>query len=380
MGQPCNTRSPPCFTEDVIDGHFVQLRKILIECACHDKRLSTGIEPRRNGRAHPSPDASSTAWLLPIQAAERWFNRKSNSVHYTGEIHASAFDDIGNTIKHDLSSRPEPIIIDDKLTPYASQAIRDVENRIAQLQVQNRASPYPQSPRQNIVGINLEGVDQMRRRLSAMRRDAYSSGNAADGRATQAVLDAFDDHIDRAVNGGFFNGDPRAVNAWNDARAAYSDYRKTFTGSNNDRVGKVIDQITGRAGGDAAIPNAVADFIHGSSGKATTLNVGVASRIKGIPGEQSPEWTGVKQGLFSRLTETPQNVTDWGSARMANSLGNFLNGKGRELAQAIYSPAERQMLQSYADMLQSSSCHRREPTGRIPLLYCGNQSMRLTAR
>jgi hypothetical protein len=33
-----------------------------------------------------------------------------------GEVHADVFRDIGSTIKADLSSRPEPVIIDDKLS------------------------------------------------------------------------------------------------------------------------------------------------------------------------------------------------------------------------------------------------------------------------
>ena len=51
----------------------------------------------------------------------------------------------------------------------------------------------------------------MRRRLSSFRSDAYASGNAADGRAAKAVIDAFDNEVDRTINGGLFSGNRSAV-------------------------------------------------------------------------------------------------------------------------------------------------------------------------
>ena len=268
-----------------------------------------------------------------------------------GEVHADVFKDMGTRIKNDLSNRPEPIVIDDSLTPFANKAIEDVDKRISQLQIQNKASPHGQPPQNTIMGVTLDGVDQMRKRLSAFRQQAFGSGNATDGRAVKSVLDAFDDQIDHAINSGLFTGDQRAIQAWNNARAAHADYRSTFSARKGDPVGRVIEKIIGKDTNDPMIPNKVADQLYGAQGtSASDVNVGVANRAKKILGDQSPEWSGVKQGLFSRLTETPEGVTDWGSQKISNNLNNFLNGKGRELAEAIYSPQERQLLQQYADL------------------------------
>lgn len=275
-----------------------------------------------------------------------------------GEIHPSVFQNMGTNIKTDLSARDSPVIIDDKLTPFASQAIQDIDNRVSQLRIQNRADPNAPPAANTIAGINLEGVDQMRKRLSSFARGAFSSGNAADGRAAQAVLDAFDRRVDTAINGGMFDGDPRAVQAWNDARAAYRDYRGTFTSGKNDPAGRVVEKIVGaNAGGKLAsgpaIPNDVADYLYGAQGvNPSSLNVGVANRVRDILGDQSPEWYGVKQGLFRRLVEPPQGATEWGTGQVANRLNKFLNGDGTELAQTVYSPQERAMLQSYADLMR----------------------------
>lgn len=268
-----------------------------------------------------------------------------------GEIDASAFKTVTPDIKTALSNRPDPVVIDDKLTPFASKAIQDIESRVSNLQIQNRADPLGQPNPQSISGITLQGVDQMRRRLSTFRSDAYASGNAADGRAAKGVLDAFDDHIDKAINGGLFNGDPRAVQAWNTARSAHADYKSTFTGGKNDPIGRVVEKIVGNKNNPAAIPNDVADFLYGSAGvNPNSLNVGVANRVKGILGERSPEWSAVKQGLFSRMIEPGTGQTDFGPGRIAQRINKFLNSDGKEMAAAVFSPQDRALMQQYADL------------------------------
>lgn len=270
-----------------------------------------------------------------------------------GEVHAAAFEGIGQKIKGELSLRDDPIIIDDKLTPHASRAIQDIEERVAKLRIQNRADPFGEPNPENIVGVSLRGVDQMRRRLSAFRNDAYGSGNTTDGRAAKAVIDAFDNEVDRAINSGLFSGNRSAVQAWNDARAAHADYRKTFSGSKNDSAGRVVEKIIGKGDNPAAIPNDVADFLYGSSGvNPGSLNVAVANRVKGILGEQSPEWTAVKQGLFSRLSATGEGMRDMGPGKVAERLNRFLNVDGRELAHALYSPAEIDLIRQYANLMR----------------------------
>jgi hypothetical protein len=270
-----------------------------------------------------------------------------------GEIHAGVFEGIGQGIKGDLSLRAEPVIIDEKLTPFASRMIDDLENSITRLKIQNRADPFGQPNPENIVGVNLAGVDQWRKRLSTFRGDALSSGNAADSRAARAVLESFDTRIDDAINKGLFTGDSRAVNAWNAARAAHADYKTTFGKGKNDPIGGVVNKILGDRLNPPKTGNDVADFLYGSTGvNPSSLNVNVANRVKSILGEQSSEWAAARQGLFSRLTETPPGVKDWGPGKVADRLNRFLNGDGKELAGVVFSQQERTMLQRYADLMR----------------------------
>lgn len=334
---------------------FFDQQKTQLEAARAE--LAKGLDPAGQRLAEtPQAAADLTQQSMQRIAAQRKAGvtqAYDTAKGYGGEIHAEAFNGIAPKIKNDLSLRDDPIIIDDKLTPFASRAIQDIDNRVANLQIQNRASPHGQPDRSEIVGVDLAGVDQMRKRLSSFRKDAFASGNAADGRAAKAVLDAFDDHIDRAINSGMFQGDQRAIGAWNDARAAYADYRKTFTAGKNDPVGRVVEKIIGKADNPAAIPNDVADFMYGSAGvNPSSLNVGVVNRLKSTLGDQSPEWYAVKQGLFARLVDAGEGATPLGPAKVAQRLSKFLNADGKEMSALVFSNAERDVLQKYASLMR----------------------------
>jgi len=268
-----------------------------------------------------------------------------------GEIHAAAFEGLPQKIKGDLTLASEPVIIDNT-TPFASKAIKYLEDQIGNLQIKNRADPFGQPDPSRIVGVDLKGVDQWRKNLSTIRSDAFRSGNAADGRAAQAVLRSFDDQIDAAVKGGMFTGDESAIKAWDAARAAHADYKATFGGRGKDPVGNVVQKIIGSSE-KQTIPNDVADFLFSSSGvNPNSLNVAVTNRIKGILGEQSPEWAGVRQGLFSKLVDAGEGMTQFGGGKVAQRLNDFLSGRGKEMAALVFSPAERAMLQQYADLMR----------------------------
>jgi hypothetical protein len=261
-----------------------------------------------------------------------------------GEIHPGVFAGMSRDIKDELSLAAEPVIIDDKTTPFASKMVDDLDRTYTAIQKQSG----PIGAGENIVGVNLNGVDQMRKRLSTFRKDAY--GNAADTRAARAVLDAFDSRIDQAVNNGLFTGDKSAVNAWNNARAAYADYRSTFTAGKNDPVGRVVQKIIGDRVNDPLTPTKVTDQIVGSSGiTPSALNIGVANRVKSILGEQSPEWIAVKQGVFQRLALAGEGETTVGTGQTAQRLSKFLNG---DMAGVIYSPQEQATLRSFANLMR----------------------------
>src|SRR5262249_27288637 len=89
-----------------------------------------------------------------------------------GVIHPNVFEDIGTSLRRDLAAGENPVLIDEKLTPYADAMLKDADaffKRIAQGESG---------------GASLEAVDVARKRLSKLRGDAFRSRDGAtDGRA-----------------------------------------------------------------------------------------------------------------------------------------------------------------------------------------------------
>lgn len=264
-----------------------------------------------------------------------------------GEIDADVFRDMPVTIREGLSQRPEPVYVDEN-TPNAAKMLRYLNDRIGELKIRNDAalsSPVPSA----IKGVTLEGVEQWRKAMSGFRADALKAygTNPSDARAAQAVMNEFDRLIGESVNSGAFTGDPQAVQAFNDARAAHSARMKLW---GNDAIGRRLQAIIGdpRFEKDPATLNDVTRWLYGESGSSNSLNVGTVKRIRKILGDQSPEWSAIKQGLFRQLID--KAGTARGDKAISNRLREFLVGKGSDLAGEVYSPAERQVLSAYADM------------------------------
>lgn len=266
-----------------------------------------------------------------------------------GEIEAQAVVGLGNRVRSNLGA---DIILDEQLTPFASKMVDSVDDTISKLRIPNKAE-LAEPDRTEIAGVTLRGIEQVRKKLSEYRRGAYSTGNATDGRAASAVMDAFDNSIDQAINSGAFRGDPRAIQAWNDARAAHADYKTTFGKGKGDPVGNVVQKILGDRNNPPATANTLADYLYGASGvNPSDLNIGVAMRMKKVLGADSPEWAAVRQGLFRRLTEkiSGDEAVSHGSTNITNRLNKFLNSDGKDLAAVLYTPDQRKLMQQYADL------------------------------
>lgn len=274
-----------------------------------------------------------------------------------GEVHAGTFEGIAPKIKNMLSMRPEPIIIDE-LTPHANKALSYLEKTVAQLRIPNRASlshdtVLPEILTGENAHITLRGLDQWRKNLSTIRRDAEDAarrgGSATDARAARSVLDAFDDHVEAVLKSDAFRGDPRVVQAWLDARAAHADYKSTFAKQGGrDPVGNVVQKVIGNRVNDPAIPSDVANFAFGASGVVpNSTNVGVARRFREILGPSSPEWSAVKQGLWARLTEMPTGDPR-GHKAIADRITTFLANP--EAASVYYTPWQQNVMREYAEL------------------------------
>jgi hypothetical protein len=257
-----------------------------------------------------------------------------------GEFRADAVRGLGTRIRNDLSFRDEPVVVDDQLTPSASRAIQALDD-MSTPNIQNRASAFGQPNPDEIAGVNLRGIDQMRKRLVAYYQAARN--NPTDARATRAILNGFDDQIERAISEGLFSGDPRALQALQDARASYARYRNTFGPQRpGDDVGTAMRRIVDRN----ATPEEIANMVIGSGkiGNAG-LPVRIADRLEQVLGADSDSWSAIRQAMWNKASQVRNAAGEVDPIRSANSINDFTQSS---LAQRMFTPQERAAMRSHA--------------------------------
>lgn len=262
-----------------------------------------------------------------------------------GEFDVSAVQGMGNRVKNELTFGDNPVIVDEG-TPAASRAIQALDE-MSQPKITNLADPRaPPSPA-DITAVSLKGVDQMRKRLVGYYQQAKSSGNASDVRATRAVMNGFDGQIERAITEGLFSGDPRALQALQEARASYSRYQRTFSPQGaGDDVGTAMRRIVDRN----ATPEETANMIIGS-GKigSAGLPVRIADRLEQVLGADSDSWSAIRQAMWQKASQARNSAGAIDPARSAASINDFT---GSTLAQRMFTGQERAAMRAHAQGIQ----------------------------
>lgn len=259
-----------------------------------------------------------------------------------GEFDVSAVRGMGNRVRNDLTYGDNPVVIDDHLTPSASRAVQALDE-MSVPRIQNRANPRAEPDPQEITSVSLRGVDQMRKQLVAYYQAARSGGNAADIRATRAVMNGFDAQIERAITENLFSGDPRALEALQEARASYARYQRTFTPQGaGDDVGTAMRRIVDRN----ATPEEVANMIVGSGkiGNAG-LPVRIADRLEQVLGADSDSWSALRQAMWQKASQVRNAAGAVDPARSVQGINEFT---GSTLAQRMFTNQERAAMRAHA--------------------------------
>jgi len=257
-----------------------------------------------------------------------------------GEFRVDAVRGLGTRVRNEMSSADNPIIVDDQLTPAASRAIQALDE-MSQPRIQNRASNRAAPDPAEIAGVNLRGIDQMRKKLVAYYQAARM--NPTDARATQGIIHAFDGQIERAITEGLFSGDPRALEALQEARASYSRYRQTFGPQRpGDDVGTAMRRIVDRN----ATPEETANMIIGSGKIGNSgLPVRIADRLEQVLGADSDSWSALRQAMWQKASQVRNAAGEVDPARSASSITDFTNSS---LARRMFTDQERNAMRSHA--------------------------------
>lgn len=203
-------------------------------------------------------------------------------------------------------------------------------------------------------GFTMRDVEQVRKQISTLygdaRRAMLGGGSGSDLHALEHISDQFDARVEKMLADGKFSGDgPAVLKMQQEARAAFSDYKAKFAKRGpGDTIGAAVEKILGKFSDTRATPDEVVKLAYGSAtSPGGQMPVQIAQRIKNIFGEKSAEFGAYKQGLFAHLTAGEPEAA-------ADRVRAFLDGKGRLLAQTVFSPGERKSLAQFADRLRAS--------------------------
>jgi len=263
-----------------------------------------------------------------------------------GSLPLDAVRGMGTRLRDDLSRGDHPVVIDDHLTPAASRAIQMLDEMSSRPSIPNRAAPRtPMPPDTEIAGVNLQGIDRMRRHLVAFYKAAPRGSE--DQRAVRAIMGSFDGQVEHAITTGLFSGDPRALEVLQQARASYARYRQMFGPTRaGDDVGLAMQRIVDRH----ATPEEIANMVIGSGKLGNAgLPVRIADRLEQVLGAQSPEFNSVRQAIWQKASEIRNAAGEIDPLKSANAIRDFT---GSTLARRMFEPQELAAMRNHADGLR----------------------------
>jgi hypothetical protein len=122
-----------------------------------------------------------------------------------------------------------------------------------------------------------------------------------------------------------------------------------------DKVGQALERIVGE-GGQPATPNGVADTLFGKSGIGDQeISAKLAQHVRDTHGQNSPEFSAVRQGMWHSLTQAPGGKLDLNPGKIADRIAEHVNGRGKSTADVLFSPGEKKQMLDYAGKLRASA-------------------------
>lgn len=240
-------------------------------------------------------------------------------------------------------------VIDGVLTPASSRMLDELQ-RFSGLNIENRAvgarlpSPAGEAPVR--AAVNMQGVEQVRKRLNGLSRAAT---NDADRSAARSIIREFDNWLNDSFDNALFSGSDEALNAFREARAANADWRTRFGFNARDDADRIVNRI---ATGEVT-PQEVANWLIGAS-KVGSKGVSsrLLTRIAEATGGDPEAMQAIRGGIWNRLSQSTGGVDAKAGAKVANDINEFLNGSGRDVADRLFTPQQRGIMSAYADTLR----------------------------
>lgn len=254
-----------------------------------------------------------------------------------GAISAEAVPAVRPRIAQSLTDAGREI--DANLTPASSRMMTEIDrfSRGGNADVTHGAT-YPRS---------MQEIEQTRKRLNGFSQAAT---NDADRAASRMIVREYDNWISDSFDNALFSGSDAALNAYREARAANRSWRERFGFNERDDADRVVNRIvTGEVTPQEAANYVVGATKVGSKGVSSRLLTRIAEATGGDPDAMNA----IRAGVFNRLSQSTEGVAPKTSAKVADDIGEFFNGSGRDVANRLFSQPQRDIAIAYADTLRA---------------------------
>jgi hypothetical protein len=268
-----------------------------------------------------------------------------------GEMDAAVTAESAGTVRARVAQSLENDgrVVDGVLTPASSRMMEELQ-RFSTLNIENRAVgsrvPVTAGEEPTRAAVSIQGIEQTRKRLNAIAQAAVNDADRAAGRRIIREFDAWEsDAIDNAL----FSGSPQALQAVRDARAANTTWRQRFYNDRDD-----ADRIINRIVTGEVTPQEVANYVVGAT-KVGSKGVSsrLLTRLAEATGGDVDAMNAIRAGVWNKLSQSTDGVTGKNAVKVADEIGEFLNGSGRDVANRLFSEPQRAVARAYADTIRA---------------------------
>lgn len=283
-----------------------------------------------------------------------------NAGRTEGVIDRAGVEGMAHRIREDLTyGRTMPVVINER-TPSAISALNIIDDVANFRGPRNKADPLGTPNPDDVVGITPQGIETVRKQLVALSQQASAAarrGDASDSYAMRAVMEEFDNQLERIMRLNLFEGDPRWLDLYREARGLHRQHRQTFRP--DDELKTAMRDIVERD----ATPEQVASYLYGRNRVGDTkISAHLAGHLRDTLGPQSDEWFAIRQGAWQRLTGARNQINHDTAVGIADDIDEFISNRGRSLAENLFDPGEIDIMRRYAQGLRGMATNRRTPS------------------
>lgn len=327
--------------------------------AALDARDATAFQRAQASVGDMSPQDMGAALIQRLRSGEAAAQARKNQLYdIAGNSDASISADAVGGIRARVAQQLENDgrVVDGVLTPASSRMMDELQ-RFSGLDIENRAvgarPPVPAGEMPVRAAVNVQGIEQTRKRLSAM---SQAAANDADRAAARRILREFDNWESDAFDNALFSGSPEALANIRRARDANREWRQSFYNNRDD-----ADRLINRVVTGEVTPQEMSNWLVGASQVgAKGVSSRLLTRLAEVTGNDAQAMEAIRGGVWNRLSQTAEGVTQKAPAKIADSISEFLNGSGRDVANRLFTPQQRGIMQAYGDTLRSTAQGRRD--------------------